>query len=407
MGFKVFLIIFIYGIEARTFQGDKCTILVNYRDGDLQEPQPLILSHSNKSYNFLYPQKTTGELTLNFAEKFILSCPGKRNFIRGIASLKRTTEIEAVCLRGTTFVTRGARFDFTSVSCNILPFHKARSSEYRCYGDSSHIEIGFQLERGFLPTFKVCRDNETFTTYYTKYLLSKSIGAYHSGFPRPFNWISGNFYGKYDINSLYKRNSQLETLTRLLDSERLANKYISGSAFMSRGHLTAKVDFVYGSAQRSTFWYLNAAPQWQQFNGGNWETLESSVRRFADRNSLDLIVYTGTHGQMSLMDENNNPVPIYLYADGDEYALPVPRFFWKIIYDPERMLGTAFVGVNDPYAAEITDDMFICKDIADRVKWLTWQGNNIYKGVSYACSIDDLRLKIPSVPKIKVNGLLY
>lgn len=229
------------------------------------------------------------------------------------------------------------------------------------------------------------------------------------GIARPLNWISGNFHGVHNMDLIYKIATQVKTVAKLLGSKNLADKYVNsaGGKFLSRGHLTAKADFVYGSAQSSTFWYLNAAPQWQTFNGGNWNSLEDNVRVFASTNSLNLIVYTGTHGQMSLLDENNNRVPIYLRVDKNENGMPVPKFFWKIIYDSERMLGTAFVGVNDPYAEKITSDMLICKDVSDSIRWLTWKSNSIDKGISYACSINELMKTIPTIPKLEVKGLLY
>lgn len=57
----------------------------------------------------------------------------------------------------------------------------------------------------------------------------------------------------------------------------------------------AKADFLHGSAQMATFWYTNAAPQWQTFNGNNWNALENDARSLAARLGKDLDVYTGTY----------------------------------------------------------------------------------------------------------------
>lgn len=57
----------------------------------------------------------------------------------------------------------------------------------------------------------------------------------------------------------------------------------------------AKSDNVHAAAQMATFWYSNAAPQWQTFNGGNWNALEGAVRKYAARQQKDLICYTGTY----------------------------------------------------------------------------------------------------------------
>lgn len=56
----------------------------------------------------------------------------------------------------------------------------------------------------------------------------------------------------------------------------------------------AKSDNVHGAAQISTFWYSNAAPQWQVFNAGNWNALENGARKYAAAKKRDFICYTGT-----------------------------------------------------------------------------------------------------------------
>jgi len=111
--------------------------------------------------------------------------------------------------------------------------------------------------------------------------------------------------------------------------------YVIGNYFLSRGHLAANADFVYGSAQRATFWFLNVAPQWQTFNGANWAQIEDSARDFAATNGNDLVVYTGTHGVTTLDDVNGNPAEIYIaYDSNGNGVLRVPEFYWKIVYEP-------------------------------------------------------------------------
>ncbi len=41
--------------------------------------------------------------------------------------------------------------------------------------------------------------------------------------------------------------------------------------YMARGHLAPDADFVYESFQDATYYYFNAAPQWQSINNGNWK----------------------------------------------------------------------------------------------------------------------------------------
>jgi len=197
----------------------------------------------------------------------------------------------------------------------------------------------------------------------------------------------------------------VHTLAKILNSTELAKQRLRKSVqFLSRGHMVAKADFVYGNQQRATFWYLNTAPQWQSFNGGNWNTLEMNVRQFAVRRQLDLDVYTGVHGHMTMENVHGKQRPIWLQTEKE--ILSVPRFYWKIIYDPESKRGTAFVGLNDPFIRSITDDMYLCRDISNKIKWLEWHADDVTIGVSYACSIDDLRRAVPTIPALDVIGIL-
>lgn len=222
---------------------------------------------------------------------------------------------------------------------------------------------------------------------------------------RPYGFLTGEFYPGINVNQLYRFETQLKTIARILNSTELAKQRLQKSVqFLSRGHMAAKADFVYGNLQRSTFWYLNTAPQWQSFNGGNWNTLEMNVRRFAASRQLELDVYTGVHGQMTMEDVHGKRQPVHLHANGA--ILSAPRFYWKVIYDPVSKHGTAFIGLNDPFVESVTDDVYLCTDISGKIEWLDWCANNITAGISYACSVDDLRRAVPVVPALDVIGIL-
>lgn len=222
---------------------------------------------------------------------------------------------------------------------------------------------------------------------------------------RPSKFLAGNFYLGIDIDQLYKFETQLNTLAKILNSTELAKQRLKKSVqFLSRGHLAAKADFIYGALQRSTFWYLNTAPQWQSFNDGNWNSLEMSVRRFAAKRRLDLDVYTGVHGQMTMLDVHSKQQPVHLHADSA--VVSAPKFYWKVIYDPLSRRGTAFVGLNDPFINSVTNDVYLCTDVSERIKWLDWRPHNITAGISYACNVADLRKAVPAVPELDIIGIL-
>lgn len=72
---------------------------------------------------------------------------------------------------------------------------------------------------------------------------------------------------------MYTQANQKTVVTQYVGAT-LADRYITNRQFMSRGHLAAKSDYVFATGQRSTFYFINAAPQWQPFNAGNWNSLE-------------------------------------------------------------------------------------------------------------------------------------
>jgi len=59
------------------------------------------------------------------------------------------------------------------------------------------------------------------------------------------------------------------------------------------GHFAPRADQIFGAHTRATFHFINVNPQWQIFNGGVWNNLETAVRDFAIKSGNDMIAYTG------------------------------------------------------------------------------------------------------------------
>ncbi|XP_008546399.1 uncharacterized protein LOC103570437 [Microplitis demolitor] len=393
---------------------DSCSININYKYGDFAKPQPLILTRNN-STSFLYPQRKD-QLDVFTMDKIILACPGKNNYLKGIDNTTSKSSIELTCIHKKYFF-NFSEFNFKNISCNYFPNHVARKTESNCYNNNTHIEIGFLItdvnnNDEFLRTFELCFNDTRHWTYFTHYKLTNKIGNFQSGFPRPRQWTSSNFSSNYNLEKLYKVSTQVASFELLLGSKKLASKFVAvnSTRFLSKGHMVAKGDFVYGNEQRSTFWYLNAAPQWQSFNGGNWNILEKNIRTFASKRGLNLEIYTGVHDQMKIVIEevDKNEVPVFLFVNETARVLEVPRFYWKIIYQPEIRKGTAFVGLNDPYRKSVTQDMFICRDVSEDmdIKWLKWNKKSLTKGISYVCDVNELRKVVASIPEFPIEGIL-
>ncbi|KFB43467.1 AGAP004760-PA-like protein [Anopheles sinensis] len=158
--------------------------------------------------------------------------------------------------------------------------------------------------------------------------------------------------------------------------------------------MTPDADGIFRTWQWATYFYVNAAPQWQKVNAGNWLTIEKNARTIADRLQQDIIVYTGTHGILTLPHINGTQVPITLSPNG----ITVPKWSWKIIMSPLSNAAIAFVTSNDPYRTSMQSDEFICPDICRQYGWYTVSFDTFSKGFTYCCSVDSLRAVVSDIP---------
>lgn len=301
----------------------------------------------------------------------------------------------------------GKDVQFSALNCTDYPAHVARYTGASCGGGFREIEIGFSVGTRFLPHIIACFDDVAQNAIYTRFNLTSKIAGYQSKFPRPTVFLQSNFYTVHGVDRLYTRHSQRSTINTLLGLAKNDTKYVhpTDAYFLSRGHLTAKIDFIFGAQQRLTFYFVNAAPQWLTFNGGNWRLLEKNIRDYASNNSVDLIVYTGTYGISTLPHaKTGESTELFLYADENgNTAIPVPEMYWKFVYDAVHKAGAVFLGVNNPYVNTTTT---ICEDVSDKMKWLSWKKDDQQAGFSYACTIDDFMKVVSYLPRYDVRNLL-
>lgn len=108
------------------------------------------------------------------------------------------------------------------------------------------------------------------------------------------------------------------------------------SEVWNRGHLTRREDVIWGepeearSANVSTFFYPNAAPQHGNFNQDEWLELEDWVLEWADREHYRLCVLTGP-----VLKTNDRRVsegdPALRRLERDPDDIRIPAAFWKIL----------------------------------------------------------------------------
>lgn len=386
-----------------TFSSGQCSVTVN---NDLPSPQPLVLK-PGRGAGFRYPNNKIG--TLNFArgENVRLVCVGSSNSFSNLAGTQK--DVLATCVSGKTFTVSGVSISFANLRCRSLPSSTQRRSGRTCHRSNTDVEIGFDLGNNeWITLINACYDANRVETIYTKFTMVKEIGGFQSGFPRP-SWTQGEFWAGYNQATQYNRATQIATIGTVLGSADLGARYIhaTNNYFFARGHLTAKADFVYGVQHNPTFYIVNQMPQWQTFNGGNWNFLENDVRSFASNTWQDLTVYTGVHGIAQLPNSRGVLTDLYFYANSSgRRAIPIPKFFWKIIYNEATQRGTAFIGVNNPYLNTVTSDYYLCNDISSQIPWLTWSAKSVSQGISYACTVDSLRNVVRNIPAFTVRGIL-
>lgn len=213
-----------------------------------------------------------------------MACPGTRFVLHYFG-----TEQIFIC-RNNGFQLRSSgpgdpSHSFGDLQCEKPPQHTAKNN-------SNFIDIGFQLTTVFIIHIKILYDRTQSRTIYTEFFMSPGIQGFQKKFPRSF-FIDPAGYFPINLDLAYRRNIELDTFETLLGSSDLARRYINSDSFINRGHLVSKCDFVYGSQQSLTFYYVNSSPQWERCNSGNWNNLEMSVRNLSARGNDDLRIFTG------------------------------------------------------------------------------------------------------------------
>ena len=154
--------------------------------------------------------------------------------------------------------------------------------------------------------------------------------------------------------------------------------------------------------QDASYYYFNTAPQWQKFNNGNWANVENSIRKYAMKHKKNLKVQTGTFQILQLSSVEDAEEKFSNVALGENSNIPVPLYFWKIVFNPDQNQAIAFVGINHPLLKNIdgiplkydlcpNESESLCEDLG----WKFRNRKKAKKGLLYCCSYQSLGIKIP------------
>lgn len=146
------------------------------------------------------------------------------------------------CAHGSRFHLNGRLYNFNEFACRKYPFHTIQRRPQPCFNGATLFDVGFQLEKRFVKVMTSCHDMLTEQTYYTNYRLTPASVAAQQGFNRP-KFIQGEFFPGKDINFLYTRNQQRDSIAETVKSEAWAQKLVQerGDVFLSRGELRSIV----------------------------------------------------------------------------------------------------------------------------------------------------------------------
>ncbi|KAK9869334.1 hypothetical protein WA026_003088 [Henosepilachna vigintioctopunctata] len=372
-----------------------CSLAISFDD---ERYLPVYVNNSAHEAQLALSHK--GNIELNAGESVLLSCPNPKNTLK----LTKTKSAMAECVGDETIKIWNEEEDYQSAICSKgLKGVAMRTNEDCGGGEGNIIKLGFPQERKeFLSTIEVCHDINNSVTLYTVHILYGSEIKYASKESYRPSFSTDELAPDVPAKTAYKKVTQKVVFRKLLGSTKLAKKYVNAKSFLVTGHLAPDADFLFASWQFSTYFYVNAIPQWQAINAGNWKRLENLVRESAAAYNENIMVYTGTYGVLSLPDVNDVSTEIYLSKD----KLPVPKFVYKILYSEESKQGIAFVSVNNPFLTELDKSDRLCTDICNDYGWGDESWNDGEKGFIYCCNAHKLLKSILTGPNIRIRGIL-
>ncbi|XP_042873187.1 uncharacterized protein LOC122253865 [Penaeus japonicus] len=373
------------------------------RKSDFPKISPLILDSSLK---LVLPVEENGTAVVRIPAETVLTlaCPGSAFKGRG-----KNATVEAKCGGGRVLSVEGNVTKLSDLGCKKKPKSTVLGDLDFCgAADAGSLtSIGFQIDESeFYEVISVCYDRNNETTLYSRHTIhGASIAAKDIDPKRPSFKTSHGFFS-IAMKSCYEKKSQLELMKDLIQDNKMAATYIypKKQYYFAKGHLAPDADFVTEAEQDATYYYINAVPQWQAFNNGNWKYLEMATRNLAEYLETDLQIYTGAWGILELNDVNANPVEIFLGLTFKQRVVPAPAVTWKVIYDEKSSRAVGVVGVNNPHITSPPTPL--CSDLCSSLPWIEFDVNDLGHGFTYCCSVQDLRAAIPHVPDLGEVSLL-
>ena len=374
---------------------------IELEDNDPKNP-PFLINADDKFIQPVLDENTGRVLNVPDGQEVTIACPGKNNKLEATGDQVNSGS----CVSGTSFQVGKNKTPkkFSTLGCTSSVEDTIKETG-ECWKGATEIQIGWDIgDDKFINQLTVCHNKtEANTLYVIDRINGPSIEATDSSNKRP-SFKKGGFFDGININGAYSQAGQAVEFARILGVKKgLTYLNIRKQWYLARGHFAPDGDFIDAGSQDATYYYINTAPQWQSFNNGNWKYLETAVRSIASERNKIYTTYTGGFGVIELADKNGNMKPMYLAQDDQGNGIvPVPKYYWKVVHDPETKAATAFIGINNPHMTEVKEEDILCKDICYKVPDFISDDRrfNINAGYMFCCSVSSLRKAIPYVPMI-------
>lgn len=340
-------------------------------------------------------------ITLAANQQVTVSCEGASTNV--LSATGKQFNSATCATSGSTLQVGTLSLGYSSLGCSSAVKETIKETG-TCVSGGTQIEIGWQVSTTFINQITICHVKSTANTLYSvDTVWGANVAADDKSNLRP-SFRKGAFFAGINVDTAYSQAGQNTTVASIVGSYDLAVKYIDvgKSYFFARGHLAPDGDFIDAGSQDATYYYINAAPQWQSFNNGNWKSLEFGVRNLAIDRNVNLKTFTGTYDILTLADVNGVQKPIYLAKDANSNnVLPAPKYYWKVVHDPVSNTATAIIGINNPHLATVTGADVFCNDVCNQLTWMSWTNRfEIAKGYMFCCTVQSLRNVVAHAPNL-------
>ena len=126
-----------------------------------------------------------------------------------------------------------------------------------------------------------------------------------------------------------------------------------------------------------------------------------------------ILSYTGTLGVLTYDGKE-----LYLWYKRAKKSrsivskgIPVPKYYWKVVYDEQESKGVGFLGLNDPYAEDLKETDYLCNNVCDEIRWfgnaLKKNKDSEEKGHITCCTIQGLAAVVSNIDDFKTDSGKY